>query len=110
IRGKALKWIEDYLVNRSIQTVRDGHISRKRPVIKGGPQGSVLGPLLFLVYIDDLPLLMVLYLFITILTLRHVVIYNRKTAVTLPPLLLYSPIEEHEEVKYLGLTIEFDLA
>ncbi|CAF0935334.1 unnamed protein product [Didymodactylos carnosus] len=47
IRGKALKWIEDYLANRSIQTVLDGHISRKRPVTKGVLQGSVL--LLFLV-------------------------------------------------------------
>ena len=54
VQSPLLQWFGSYLPNRTQRVVIEGHCSDWRTINSGVPQGSVQGPLLFLIYINDI--------------------------------------------------------
>jgi len=55
VRGQLLQWIENFLTNRKMRVILNGCAAEWIEVLCGVPHGSVLGPLLFLIYVNELP-------------------------------------------------------
>ena len=54
VNGNLLHWIKDYLTDRTQCVLLEGISSKSHHVLSGVPQGSVLAPLLFLIYINNI--------------------------------------------------------
>ena len=85
IEGHLLGWIKNYLTNRKQCTIANNIVSDFQDITCGVPQGSVLGPLLFLVYINDISNIVInsrisMYADDTVLYISH---KNVENAITL---------------------------
>ena len=92
LNAHALSWITSYLTNRKQHVVVGGESSLDTPVLSGVPQGSVLGPLLFLVYIDDV---------------SDVLLSDGSTLnIYADDMLLYKPVKSIEDIHHLQMDID----
>ena len=53
VRGTLLHWVRGFLNDQEQRVIVDGQMSDRAQVASGVPQGSILGPLLFLIYMND---------------------------------------------------------
>ena len=53
LRGRALKWLTSFLSDRTQSTLVEGYVSQPAPLHGSVPQGAILSPLLFSIYVND---------------------------------------------------------
>ena len=80
VSGSLLNWFRSYLSNRSQRVVLDGYTSEVHPVTSGVPQGSILGPLLFSIYVNSLTKITLCQDFTMIMYADDIVLYKPITS------------------------------
>lgn len=78
IQGNMLHWISNFIIQRFIATNYNNHLSKYQQTHRGLPQGSVLSPILFNIYINDLPRHIEKFQTKTLLFADDVVIWDSK--------------------------------
>lgn len=68
-KGAALNWVRSYVKSRKQMVDVNGVLSEPKPLFFGVPQGSILGPLFFLLYVNDNEAACSLYLFQSLIIL-----------------------------------------
>ena len=79
IRGTALEWYRNYLSNRKQFVCIDGKESSPKSLTCGIPQGSLLAPLLFSIYINDFPISSDKFSFILFADDSHCILFSQKS-------------------------------
>ena len=87
LNSQIVKWVHNYLADRKQKVVVNGVSSLSTNVTSGVPQGSILGPLLFLIYIDDIAT-------VNMTEGSKIVLYA-------DDILLYCPISIPEDIEHL---------
>ena len=92
VSGPLLAWFRSYLSDRSQRVVLDGHSSTTHTVTSGVPQGSILGPLLFSIYLNPLANIF----------LSH----NSTLIVYADDIVLYRPVVTNSDVQTLQADVD----
>ena len=91
VESYLLKWIHSYLTNRRQCVVLDGAKSSVLPVSSGVPQGSVFGPLLFIIFIDGV---------------EGATVFNSTVVLYADNMVLYRTIQTHEDYSLIQMDID----